>query len=109
MRIPLPKLLRHHREHEFVRRLGSTRSRLGLSIWAFFAKRARLYGVVAGISIRLLSLAGGKKGRIERLFLAGSWTGGRDFPAPQGRTFRSLWSSGDNAISKVRLTSQRQQ
>ena len=109
MRIPLPKLLRHHREQEFSRQLGSTRSRLSLSIWAFFAKRPKLYGVVAAISTHLLYIAGGKRGHIKRLLFASSWTGGRDIPASQGRTFQSLWASGDSVISKARPTSQRLQ
>ena len=109
MRIPLPKLLRHHREHEFARRLGSTRSRLGLWLWAFLAKRPRLYGMVGGVVMRLLSIAGGKKGRIEHLPLAASWTKGRDFPVPQGRTFQSLWASSAGDASRLKTTSHRQQ
>jgi L-lactate dehydrogenase complex protein LldF len=34
---------------------------------------------------------GGRDGLIHRLPLAGGWTGGRDMPAPAGRTFRDLY------------------
>jgi L-lactate dehydrogenase complex protein LldF len=34
---------------------------------------------------------GGSEKLIHRLPLASGWTGGRDFPAPEGRTFRELY------------------
>ena len=93
MRIPLPKLLRRHREQAFAGRLGSMRSRLGFGLWASAARRPWLYRKLADMSVRLLALAAGKKGRIRHLPFASSWTKGRDFPAPKGRTFMSLWAS----------------
>ncbi len=109
MRIPLPKLLRHHREQEFSRRLGSMTLRLGIGLWAVVARRPRLYRMVAAASVRLLALVGGKKGRIGWLPFASSWTNGRDFPAPQGRTFMRLWASSNNAASKRRATTNQPQ
>ena len=43
MRIPLPKLMRHWREKEFERHLTPAAVRCGLELWAFFAKRPKLY------------------------------------------------------------------
>jgi L-lactate dehydrogenase complex protein LldF len=37
-------------------------------------------------------LAGGRKS-IPVLAAAPEWTAGRDFPAPQGRTFRELYAA----------------
>jgi L-lactate dehydrogenase complex protein LldF len=34
---------------------------------------------------------GGASRRIRRLPFGGGWTNGRDFPAPEGRTFRELY------------------
>jgi L-lactate dehydrogenase complex protein LldF len=104
VRIPLPKLLRHHREQEFAKRLGSPHSRLGLGLWAFIARRPRLYRMVTGASARLLALAGGRNGRIGWLPFAGSWTKDRDLPAPQGRTFMNLWVGPDDDVSRRRAT-----
>jgi L-lactate dehydrogenase complex protein LldF len=36
---------------------------------------------------------GGARKLIHNLPLGGGWSGGRDFPAPQGRTFRELYSA----------------
>jgi L-lactate dehydrogenase complex protein LldF len=33
------------------------------------------------------------KGRMKSLPFAGGWTGGRDFPAPQGKTFMDQWKA----------------
>jgi hypothetical protein len=34
---------------------------------------------------------GGRKRLIEYLPFGSGWTGGRDMPAPEGRTFRALY------------------
>jgi L-lactate dehydrogenase complex protein LldF len=91
VRIPLPKLMRHWREREFERHLAPATVRYGLGIWAYFAKRPRLYGLAARIGMAALSLAGRAKGRFNSLPFAGGWTQYRDFPAPQGGTFQSQW------------------
>lgn len=89
--IPLPKLMRHWREREFERHLTPARFRIGLSVWAWLARKPRLYGFVASIAARGLSWLGRKKGRFAKMPFASGWTDYRDFPAPQGATFQSQW------------------
>jgi L-lactate dehydrogenase complex protein LldF len=91
MHIPLPKMMRHWREREFERHLSPATVRYGLSFWAFFAKRPRLYKFATGLAMRSLHLFG-RRGRFRRLPLAGGWTKYRDFPSPQGKTFQEQWA-----------------
>jgi L-lactate dehydrogenase complex protein LldF len=91
VRIPLPRMMRDWREREFERHLSSRTVRSGLALWAFFAKRPRLYGFATGIGARALALLGLRRGRFRWLPLASAWTRERDFPAPQGATFQSRW------------------
>ncbi len=91
VRIPLPKMMRHWREREFERHLSPSVARYGLSAWAFFAKRPKLYQFATGVAMRLLGWAGSSRGRFASLPMASGWTKFRDMPAPQGRTFQSQW------------------
>jgi L-lactate dehydrogenase complex protein LldF len=91
MRIPLPKMMRHWREREFERHLSPPVQRWGLALWAYFAKRPRLYGLGSRLGHRVLRFMAGRKGRIVVLPLAGAWTRHRDFPGPQAMTFREQW------------------
>jgi L-lactate dehydrogenase complex protein LldF len=91
MKIPLPKLMRHWREAEFAAGDVPAGYRRGLKLWAYFAKRPRLYHLAARLGIPALSLMG-MRGRFRRLPFAGGWTRHRDLPAPQGRTFQQLWA-----------------
>ena len=68
--------------------------RLALKAWAWVAGRPWLYALGARLGVRYLNwLAGGSK-TIGVLGIAPAWTDGRDFPAPQGRTFRELYAAG---------------
>ncbi len=91
MRIPLPKMLRHWREKEFERHLQPSTQRWGLKAWAFFAKRPALYRKVTALAAHVLKNQGHGVGRLSSVPLASGWTGTRDFPAPQGKTFHQLW------------------
>ncbi len=93
VRIPLPKLMRFWREREFERHLSPAVVRGGLTLWAFFARRPRLYGLVTHLAARALALLGRAQGRFGWLPLASGWTRDRDFPAPEGATFQALWRS----------------
>ncbi len=90
MRIPLPKLMRQWREQEHEKKLSPPRFRLGLDVWAFLAKRPALYALATKFGIAVLSVFGGK-GRFAALPFAAGWTATRDFPAPEGPTFRAAW------------------
>ena len=90
VRIPLPKLMRLWREVQFQARLTPPTARRGLAVWAYLARRPRLYRMAVGLAMPLLRLAG-RRGQFSRLPLAGGWTATRDFPAPQGRTFMSRY------------------
>ncbi|MEP3435999.1 MAG: LutB/LldF family L-lactate oxidation iron-sulfur protein [Hoeflea sp.] len=92
MHIPLPKMMRHWREREFERNLTPLTARYGLKLWAFFAKRPKLYRLGASLAMPLLSLFGGKSKRFHTLPFAGGWTRHRDLPAPEGRTFLQAWA-----------------
>ena len=96
MRIPLPNMMRHYREREWEKKLSPRAARFGLGVWAFLARRPRLYHLVAGAAARVLGRLGRGQGSFYNLPLAGGWTGTRDMPAPQGRTFHELWRARGN-------------
>jgi L-lactate dehydrogenase complex protein LldF len=93
VKIPLPNMMRHWREREFERHLQPTTYRTGLGLWAFFARRPRLYQFVTGIAMRILGNMGARKGRFRRLPFASGWTKYRDMPAPAGATFQEMWAA----------------
>jgi len=92
VKIPLPRMMRHWREREFAWKLSPPVYRSGLRLWAWVAQRAALYHALAGIASRVLGWAGIHRGRFRSLPLASGWTAVRDMPAPQGRSFQSLWA-----------------
>jgi L-lactate dehydrogenase complex protein LldF len=94
MKIPLPKMMRHYREREWEKKLSPPAARLGLGLWAFFARRPRLYHALASAAARILGALGRRQGSFYNLPLAHGWTGTRDMPAPQGRTFHEMWRAG---------------
>ncbi|TVS15829.1 MAG: iron-sulfur cluster-binding protein [Gammaproteobacteria bacterium] len=91
VRIPLPKMMRHWREREFDAGLAPRGQRIGIAVWAFAARRPRLYRLLAGTGARLLKLIGGRRGHLSRLPLGRGWTAWRDLPAPAGETFHAAW------------------
>lgn len=101
MKIPLPKIMRHHREQDFAAGGGGGAGyRAGLSVWAALAKRPRLYHLAARFGIAALGALGRARGRFRWLPLAGGWTRHRDFPAPQGRTFQQLWAERQRGVER---------
>ncbi len=99
MKIPLPKLMRHWREAEFNAGDVPAGYKSGLKMWAYFAKRPKLYHLAAKLGIPALSLFG-RRGRFAKMPFAGGWTKHRDLPAPQGRTFQQLWAERQAGVQK---------
>jgi L-lactate dehydrogenase complex protein LldF len=93
VKIPLPDLMRHLRERQFDEKLRPWSERVALRAWGWVARKPALYGFVARLAARFLRLLGGSEGTIHRLPLASGWTMERDFPAPEGKTFRELHKS----------------
>jgi L-lactate dehydrogenase complex protein LldF len=87
VKIPLPNLMRHWREREFERHLTPAGVRTNLAIWAWVARRPGIYRLATSIAMAGLGLLGRRRGRFRWLPFAGGWTGGRDLPAPEGKTF----------------------
>lgn len=92
VRIPLPKMMRHWREREFENKLNPATQRSALGLWAFAAKRPRLYQFGTRVAMAVLGRLGRKQGRFRQMPFASGWTRHRDLPAPEGRTFQSLWA-----------------
>lgn len=72
--IPLPALLRRWREKIFDDPALSDIARKGVKIWAFAARRPKLYRLFQIPVIALLSVLGRRSGFIRRLPLAKGWT-----------------------------------
>ncbi len=97
MKIPLPAMMRHWREREFERKLSPATYRYGIALWAFLARRPALYHLFSGIAMHALGAVGGRHGRFRSLPLAAGWTAGRDMPAPEGKSFMTLWAERQRA------------
>ena len=97
VKIPLPKLMRHWREREFERHLNPAAVRTNLALWAFFARRPRLYRLATRAAAWGLGMIGRKKGRFAWMPMASGWTNGRDLPAPEGDTFFARYSTEQRA------------
>ena len=91
MRIPLPKLMRLLREQAFGEKLAPARERWAMRMWAALATRPRLYRTLSEAAARVLGNLGWRRGAFRYLPFASGWLAGRDLPAPEGRTFHSLW------------------
>ncbi|MEJ2478775.1 MAG: LutB/LldF family L-lactate oxidation iron-sulfur protein [Acidihalobacter sp.] len=94
MSIPLPRMLRKHRERQYAERIVPPRQRLALQAWAWLASRPGLYRPAMRAGVGLLRLLAGRRGRLRSVPLAGAWTRARDLPAPQGGTFIGAWQKG---------------
>jgi L-lactate dehydrogenase complex protein LldF len=94
VKIPLPELLRRLREKQVDKNLRPLMERLALKAWAWVACRPRLYALGTWFGVRYLNWLAAGRDRIGVLGVAPEWTLGRDFPAPQGRTFRELYAQG---------------
>ncbi len=90
VKIPLPTIMRHWRAKEYADGLTPKAMVAGLSIWAFTAKRPKLYRVATKIMARVLKLMS-HNGAVHALPLMRGWFAVRDFPAPRGKTFQELW------------------
>ena len=93
VKIPLPDLMRKLRERQFEKRLKGATEVISLRVWAHLAARPKLYAIATRLLARLGKLAGGKSGRVSRIFgFASEWTRYRDLTTPKGRTFRDLYT-----------------
>jgi L-lactate dehydrogenase complex protein LldF len=91
VKIPLPDLLRKLREKQVEKGLRPWSERLALKAWAWVARRPALYALGTRFAVRYLRWLADGGDRIRVLSPAPAWTEGRDFPAPQGLTFRELY------------------
>ncbi len=99
VKIPLPKLMRHWREHEFERHLIPTTTRQGMAFWGFVARRPALYRLATRVGAATLGWLGRKRGRFTSVPLAGGWTAGRDLPAPEGDTFFARYAKTQRQVA----------
>ena len=99
VKIPLPDLQRKLREREFRDHQRPWSERAGLKLWAWLARRPKLYALASRLGVRFLRRLAGRDGLIHHLPFGGGWTMGRDMPAPAGHTFRELYQQGKTSQS----------
>ena len=99
VKIPLPELMRTLREKQVERNLRPLMERLALKAWAWVANSPTLYALGSWFAVRYLKWLAGGEDRIRILGTAPEWTAGRDFPAPEGKTFRELYAKDIGRIT----------
>ena len=97
VKIPLPELLRKLRERQYEQGLKPWHEVAALRLWGWLAQRPALFGLAMRLQARLLRMLANPDGMIRSLPFGGGWTDRRDFPAPEGRTFRELYKARSKA------------
>jgi len=92
VKIPLPDLLRRLRHEQWENHFINAKTRWGVGLWSWLARKPALYHAVTRAAIGVLGWLGHPRGSFRQLPLAGGWTAGRDMPAPQGTTFHAAWA-----------------
>jgi len=92
VKIPLPELLRKLREKQVDGNLRPLFERLALKAWAWVAGYPMLYGMATWFGVRYLKWLADGKSSIPILGAAPEWSVGRNFPAPEGKTFREMYA-----------------
>ncbi len=100
VKIPLPELLRKLREKQVEKNLRPAMERWAITAWAWVASLPWLYEMGTWLGVRYLKWLAGKEDRIRVLGMVPEWTLGRDFPAPEGRTFRELYAARQLAANQ---------
>ncbi len=101
VRIPLPRLLRYLRDEENTIYKPGLVKKLSLKLFTALAGQPRLYRVLTNIGTTLLGIAGKSRGYFRRLPMLGGWTGQRDLPAPESRTFQQRWQARQASVEAV--------
>ncbi len=91
--------MRKWRDREFAAGYPSFMAKRSLGMFAFLAKRPRLYHLLTRFAAVGLSAASGSGRSFRYLPLASGWTRHRDLPAPQGHTFQQLWAEHKQGIA----------
>ena len=91
----------------FRARRGTSMQRLALRLWAYAAKRPRLYHALSGDDRAAARPARRKKrGSFSALPFAHAWTDTRDLPAPEGKTFHELYRKTRRSESQMTTAGQ---
>lgn len=99
VKIPLTGLHRAWKTKAF-REAPRPLERTLLGVWAFFARRPRLYHLSARFGVAALAALTPARRPYRWLPFASGWTARRDFPAPQGRTFQQLWREHQRGVPR---------
>jgi L-lactate dehydrogenase complex protein LldF len=91
VKIPLTRIMRYWRNEAFAHGLPSDWFNFGLSWWGAFARRPRLYRLVAGVAARVLRLAAGRSSRVRSFPMLRGWFLARDLPKPARKSFQAQW------------------
>jgi L-lactate dehydrogenase complex protein LldF len=96
VKIPLPDLLRKLREKQVDAQLRPLFERIALKAWAWVAGQPKLYALATRFAVRYLKWLADGQASIPVLGAAPEWTAARNFPAPEGRTFREQYAKRYN-------------
>jgi len=94
--IPLPDLLREHRNNLVEMGQTGVVQRWGVWLWSIVARKPVLYSMMTSLYVLKLNLLARmvpafQRGSFKYIPMMGAWTSSRDFPVPQASTFQSQW------------------
>jgi L-lactate dehydrogenase complex protein LldF len=91
VKIPLTRIMRYWRNEAFAHGLPSGWFNFGLSWWGAFARRPRLYRLVASVAAQILRVTADRAGRVRSFPILKGWFVARDLPKPARRSFQTQW------------------